>query len=280
VEIRLVQRFQYAFTYGLRRALRHWRGLLPLYLLGLLLGLLQTWPLLAAGALYNPFLGDLVGGGSDALVNLFLGSPAAAGATGAWLLVALLLAGLFGLGYNFFVGGILSIYTDQRAFWAGCRFTFWSFTALGALLLTLLALAAIIAGLLGIVLGSRVAVVAALLLIQLINVVGEYARVIAVVRERRNPFALLGAAAAFCARHLGGVLTLALLGLLLHTLLTVLYALATDVLAGSLLALLAQQLVVLAWLWVKLLRLAWAASYVQAEVGAPASDGSSLVHVV
>jgi hypothetical protein len=275
-----VQRLQYAFAYGLRCALRHWRVLLPLYLLGLLLGLLQTWPLLAAGALHNPFLGDLVTGGSDELVNLFLGSPVAAGAAGGWLLAALLLAALFGLGYNFFVGGILNVYAGRRAFWAGCRFTFWSFAALGALLLALLALAAIIAWLLGIVLGPRVAAAVALLLIQLINVVGEYARAIAVVRERRNPFVLLGAAVAFCAHHLGGVLALALLGLLLHIALAALYVLASETLARSPLALLLQQIVVLAWLWIKLLRLAWAVKYVQDQVNVPESGEPSLVQVI
>jgi hypothetical protein len=278
--MKLVQRFHYAFTHGLWRALRHWRVLLPLYLLGLLLGLLQAWPLLSAGALYNPFLNDLATGGSDALVNLFLGSPAAAAPAGAWLVIALLLAGLFSLGYNFFAGGILSVYTGRRAFWAGCRSSFWSFLALGALLLILLALAASVAGLLGIALGPRVAALAALLLIQLINVVGEYARAIAVVRERRNPFVLLGAAVAFCARHLGGVLALALLGLLLHTALAALFVLASGALAASLLAMLLQQIVALAWLWVKLLRLAWAASYVQGAAGTQQSALPDLVQVV
>jgi ABC-type antimicrobial peptide transport system permease subunit len=47
---------------------------------------------------------------------------------------------------------------------------------------------------------------------------------------------LLGAAVAFCARHLGGVLVLALLGLLLHTALAALFVLARGALAASLLA--------------------------------------------
>jgi hypothetical protein len=34
-----------------------------------------------------------------------------------------------------------------------------------------------------------------------------------------------------------------------------------------------QQIVVLAWLWVKLLRLAWAAAYVRAEHNEPTSVG-------
>ena len=53
--------FRHVVARGPRAALRHWRLLVPLYLVGLVLGLLQTWPLLAAGreGLRNPFLGEL-----------------------------------------------------------------------------------------------------------------------------------------------------------------------------------------------------------------------------
>ncbi len=57
---------------GLRQSLRI-RLLWPLYLCGLALGLLQTWPLLIAaanGALFDPFLGYLARGGGDALADL------------------------------------------------------------------------------------------------------------------------------------------------------------------------------------------------------------------
>src|SRR5919112_1612285 len=93
-----------AVARGLRDALR-FRLLLPLYLFGLLLGLFQAWPLLVAGVsggLSNPFIHDLTTGGADAIVNLFLGNPAAGAAAGIWALLLLPVAALFSLAYNFF----------------------------------------------------------------------------------------------------------------------------------------------------------------------------------
>ena len=56
-----MQLFQAVLVEGWRKVPRHWSVILPLYLTSLLLGLVQTWPLLANRnqALYNPFLGEL-----------------------------------------------------------------------------------------------------------------------------------------------------------------------------------------------------------------------------
>lgn len=250
---------------GIRRAGRLWL-ILPLYLVGLTLGLVQAWPLLAGGSsgLRNPFLSQLISGGSDALTDLFLGSPAAPAQTLAWAGSALLLTQIFGLAYTFFSGGMLSAAAETRSFWAGCWRFFWSFLGLGALLALLGGLAALLAGLGGSALGYlNVGLLISFVLLQLLNLVGEYARAIAVARDRRNPFALLGAALSFCLRHTAGVLALGLLGLLLHAGVIALY-LGLASFSQGIAALLGQQLIVLLWLWVKLLRLTWALSYIAA----------------
>jgi len=258
--------FLAATSDGLRHARRIWL-IVPLYLVGLVLGLVQVWPLLIAGGqdgLRNPFLAELVSGGSDALVELFIGSPAAPTQALAWAGSALLLAQLFGLAYTFFSGGMLSVVAGTLPFWAGCRRFFWSFLGLGALLVVLAAVLIFIAGLGGSGLGDlNAGLLVGLLLVQALNVVGEYARAIAVARDRRTPFVLLGAALTFCLRNLGGVLALALLGLLLHAAVAALYVGLAQLPLG-IGALVVQQLIVLLWLWVKLLRLAWALSYVSA----------------
>jgi len=249
---------------GLRQARQLWL-ILPLYVVGLVLGLVQTWPLLAAGNrgdLHNPFLGELAAGGTDVVVDLLIGSPAARTQALAWVGVALLLVLLFGLAYTYCSGGMLSVAAGIFPFWAGCRRFFWSFLGLGALLVALAVLVIVLASLGGLWLGGAgLGLIVALLLIQALNIVGEYARAIAVARNRRNPFVLFGAALAFCLRHPGGVLALALLGLLLHAGVAAL-ALGLANLPLAAIALVAQQLVVLLWLWVKLLRLSWALSYV------------------
>lgn len=264
-----MQALRQAFSRGLRDALRHPRLLLPLYVCGLLLGLVQTWPLLAAlagGALRNPFLGDLARGGGDALADLYLGAPMSAGGAALWALAVLPLTGLFSLTYNFFSGGILSVYAGSLPFWAGCRRNFAPFTALGLLLVVLLALpvaaASALSGALG--LGGAAGLLVAPPLILLLNSAGEYARAMAIVSGRRNPFALIGMAAGFCLRNFGGVLALMLAGTLLHAALIALYASLAGALAGSPALIVWQQLAVLAWLWVKLLRLAWALGYLRA----------------
>jgi hypothetical protein len=272
--------FRSVFTEGLRNALHHWRALLPLYLTSLLLGLAQTWPLLIAGdrALRNPFLSDLAGGG-DALINLFLGNPAAGASAGVWVFVALFFTLLFGLAYNFFAGGILSVYAETRPFWQGCQQTFWTFTGLGLLLIVLALLAIVVAVALGGLIGSRGALITAVALTQLVNMAGEYARALAVTRDRRNPLALLGMALGFCGRNPGGALALALAGLLLHTALAAVYGAVASAIGGNVIAIVWQQIAVLGWLWVKLLRLAWAVSYTQVrdiQVGASPAETSSV----
>lgn len=273
--------FRHATVRGTRAALRHWRLLLPLYLAGLGLGLLQTWPLLAAGAdaLRNPFLGELADGSAG--LDLWIANPSSVGfATGAWALLALLASALFSLAYNFFSGGILAAYTiDSTAsartvgaptegpllqFWWACRRWFWSFTGLGLLIVVLALIGVAVAVSVGVALGGWAGAIVGALLLELVNTLGEYARALGVARDRRNPFALLDMAAGFVRRHFVGVLTLALLGLLLHMALVAAYGPVARAFGGWPAVILWQQLAVLGWLWVKLLRLAWAASYVRA----------------
>ena len=266
-----MQRLQTVFTQGLQRALRL-RLLLPLYLTGLLLGVVQTWPLLYAaadGMLNNPVMEDLAGGGSDALLNLILDGSydvAVVVAVTGWLLTTLLLTLVFSLAYNFFSGGILSVWTDVRSFWAGCRRNLLSFTGLGLILVLLAALTLVGVALLGGLVGGTASLIIALLLLQVINLVGEYARAIGVVHDRRNPLVMFGMAVYFCRRHVGGVLALALLGLLLHGGLLLLYRGVLSGVDNLVVTIIGQQLFVLAWLWIKLLRLGWATSYAQSFI--------------
>ena len=277
--------FQRTISQGLQRALRHWYLLLPLYLWNVLLGLLQTWPLfviMSGGGLYNPFLGDLASGSADALVNLFLGSAVDAGTAALWVFAVLPLTALFGMAYNLFSGGILSVYASAGPFWAGCRRMFWTFTALGGLLVLMAGLVVMSATFLARLLGGSAAFVLAFLALQCVGMLGEYARAIAVARDRRNPFALLSMAVRFCIRWFGGALALALLGLLLHVALAAAYTSVAPMVMGlssqsdgSPAIILLQQLALLAWLWIKLLRLAWAMSYVQASGEARTSPGQA-----
>ncbi len=245
---------------------RHWRLALPLYLCSLVLGLVQTWPLLAAsanGALFNPLLGQVARGGGDELVPLLLSSPAAAASTALWLLAFLPLTALFSMAYNFYSGGILSVYAGTRPFRAGCRRTFWTFTGMGLILVVLAMLCVSVAAAVGRALGTGAGLIVALLLTQAVNLLGEYGRALAAVRDERNPLVLLGAALRFCLQHPGGVLALGLAGLILHAGLAGLYSVGAR-LIGSVPVLVAwQQLAALAWLWIKLLRLAWAVQMVQ-----------------
>jgi hypothetical protein len=254
-----------AFRAGWSSAARHWRVALPLYLCSLVLGLAQTWPLLAAsanGALFNPLLGEVARGGGDELVLLLLSSPTAAGSTALWLLAFLPLTALFSMAYNFYSGGILSVYAGTRPFREGCRRTFWMFTGMGLILVVLAIFSVSAAATVGQSLGGVGGLIVALVLTQVVNLLGEYGRAIAAVRDERNPLVLLGAALRFCLRHPGGVLALGLAGLILHAGLAGLYSLGAR-LIGSVPALVAwQQLVALAWLWLKLLRLAWAVQMV------------------
>jgi hypothetical protein len=276
-----MQLFQTVLVEGWRKATRNWRASLPLYLSGLLLGLAQTWPLLLAGgqALYNPFLGELAAGGGAAL-DLLLSDPLRASATASiWVIVTLLFTLLFGLAYSFFSGGALSVFAGTLPFWAGCRRTFWTFAGLGLLVALLAFLAIVLAAFASALIGLAGAAVVLLALLQLINLLGEYARALAVVWQRRNPFALLGMALSFFRRNPAGVLGLAAIGVLLQGALAALYTLGSRAVGGTPLAILWQQLAVLGWIWVKLLRLAWAVSYVQASarpsVASAAVDATS-----
>ncbi len=268
-----MQGFRDVFLQGWRATLRHWRAVLPLYVVGLLLGLLQAWPLLGAaarGALSNPFVGTLAGGGIEPAIDLFLSDPGTiSAAAGLWALGAFVFTLLFGVAYNFFSGGIVNAYLggSARSFWSACRRTFWPFTGLGLLLVVLALLIIVVGAVLGEALGQRGGLIVALVLLQLANLLGEYARALAVARDRRNPFVLLGQACRFCARYLAGTLALALFGVLMQLALALLYRALAGAIGGSLLAVVWQQLIVLAWLWIKLLRLAWAAAYVRAADG-------------
>lgn len=250
---------------GLRRSSRL-RLLLPLYVGGLLAGLLQTWPLMLAnaqGGLHNPFLGQLAGGGADALVNLFLGQSSVSTRASLWALAALGSAAVVGLLYAFFSGGVLHVYAGNATFWAGCRGMFWPFLGLGVLLIVLWLALIAFTWVAGAVAGWSTAVIVALVLLQVLNLLGEYARVLAVVRGRANPFVLIGMAVVFCARNLGGTLVLAALGLGLHVGLFALYSGVAPLLGAAPLLALWQQVVVFAWIWIKFLRLAWALSYAE-----------------
>lgn len=258
--------FKDTLVTGLRRSLNLslW---LPLYVTSLLFGLIQTWPLLAnADLMTRPQLGYLATGGVDACVNLLLGSPEAqtqAGVTAiSWLLISQFSLALYGLTYNFFAGGILSVWAGTRFFWAGCRYTFWTFVGLGLLLLILVSPVILITVIAASFLGSG-ALVPGLVLILLFNLLGEYARSIAVARSERNPFKLMGSAFMFSLRHFGGVISLGGLGTALHFGVVGLYLALGPLVSGTVALALVQQVIVLLWLWVKLLRVAWALSYVQ-----------------
>ena len=272
-----MQNFRSALVAGLRMARRFWL-VVPLYLCATLAGLAQTWPLFSVGGsagLRNPFFSELAGGGIDPLLDVAF----ATGETSLpWLLSSLLSIALFGLAYNFFTGGMLSAASGQRPFWAGCWRYLLANTVLGLILLILCGAIIIGGALIDSVTrgGPGAGTIGALLLIQLVNLLGEYGRAIGVARDRRNPFALFGQACAFCARRLPGTLAIGLLGLLLHgAVIGLAIGLGTQ-LRAPLVALLFQQALSLAFIWVKLLRLSWALAYVQAADGPRAMAAPSM----
>ena len=260
-----MQALRAAFTGGLRDA-RRLRLALPLYLVAVGLGLIQTWPLLfgaATGRLAQTNLRELLASG-DALFGL-LSARENAALVGVWALLVPLLTLTYGLAYNLCSGGMLSAWAGAR-FWPGCRRFCWAFTAIGALLVLLGLVVVGGAAALAVITGATGNLIAALLafgLLQFVNLVGEYARAVAVARNRRNPFVILGAGISFCARHPGALL-LGLAGLLLHGGLVLLYLALARVAGASPLAIVLDQALILAWLWVKLLRLAWAFNYLRA----------------
>lgn len=271
-----MQALRAAFTGGLNDA-RRLRLALPLYLVGLGLGLIQTWPLLfgaATGRLAQTNLRELLAS-NDALLSL-LSVRDNATLAGVWALLVPLLTLLYGLAYNLFSGGIISAWAGAH-FWQGCRRFFWTFSAIGALLVLLGLLVIGGAGVLAAITGATggpIVATLAFVLLQLANLVGEYARTIAVARNRRNPFVILGAAISFCARHPGALL-LGLTGLLLHGGLALLYLALTRLIGSSLLVIVLDQALIVAWLGVKLLRLAWAFNYLRATNQLQSNPGLS-----
>ncbi len=259
-----MERLERAFRHGLGTTLHQARWVLPFYLASLGLGILQSWPMLLTGgaARRSPLSTRLARSDTDAVVDLFLGSPEAFAYVGVWTLVAVALVPIYGLVYNFWSGGIVSLAAGTHSFWQGCRRTFWSFTALGLLVILLMGLAGGVGALLGGLLGWGSLVLVAVLL-ALVNGLGEYARAAAAVHGRLNPFVLLGQAFGFCLRHLPGVLLLGLAGLLLHAALLGVYAWAAGRASGGLVAIVLQQLTALLFIWIKALRLSWATAYVR-----------------
>lgn len=174
-----MQGFRDVFVAGLRTTLRNWRAMLPLFIVGFALGLVQTWPLLGAaagGALSNPLIRRLASGGSQSAIDLFLSNPGTISAgAGLWALGTFVFTLLFGAAYNFFAGGILNTYLgiSARSFWAACRRTFWSFTGLGLLLVVLAPLLIAVGAALGGWLGWSGALVATLVLLQLANMLAS-----------------------------------------------------------------------------------------------------------
>lgn len=265
-----MRQLQHAVITGTRRA-ADLRLLLPLYLTGLLMGLAQAWPAAYAGGA-GPLLEALARGETEAMVRLAMAGDVQALASGAlaWIALAGLAALVYALAYNLFSGGMLSVMAGRAPYWAGCKRYFLSFTGLGVLLVLLAAIAigaGIGAGMAG---GPIVGVVTALVLLQLVGLLGEYGRAVAVAQDTRNPFAALGSAGRFVGSRLPGVLGLALLGLLLHGIVTAGYSAAGG--RAGLFAPVAQQLAALGWLWVKQLRLSWALAYVEGRGGAPGRE--------
>jgi hypothetical protein len=249
--------FLAALRGGLARAAQL-RLALPLYMAGLLIGLAQAWPAPLV-AREGPLLDLLAGGELDALTYLLAGdSGASAPQLLLWvalaLLGALLLAGL----YNFFSGGILSVWAGGP-FWAGCRRFFWCFVAIGSLLVILLVLAMVAVGFVAAAAGFTAAAAVGLVLVQLIGLLGEYARAAAIAADRANPIAALAAGGRQIVRRPLGILALAALGVLLHASISAAYnALGGHAGWG---APVLQQAAAFGWVWVKLLRLGWAAAY-------------------
>lgn len=269
-----------ALLFGLRNS-KNIKLILPLYLAGLLIGLFQIWPLawlLDQELSKSPFLDSLVLSDLSGFINLFTSSDQPqqlAIILEIWALISIALPLLFGIVYNFFSGGMLSTSNGTHSFWAGCRRYFWSFNGLGIILvviaLIVMALTAVPAILSPNL--STVSLIVGFVLLQLLNLVGEYARAMAIMRQRLNPFVLFGAAFAFCARRLPGVLAFGTFGLLLNIALAACYWYASQALSQGVLMIILQQLFLFAWVWIKFLRLLWALFYVQ---NVEAARGSAL----
>ncbi len=250
---------------GARRALA-FRSILPLYMCSLLLGLMQSWPILSltgSTGLNNPFLLELTQGGTKPYTDLFLGISGSGTVAGLWAFGLLPAGGIFALVYNFVSGGIIGGWLmTERGFWASSRRFFWSFVGL-QFVLAMVALLIIVFGGSTLLSAPTVIIVVGMTLLQLLNTLGEYARAYVVVTDRRNPFVALGAAVSFAVRHLPRFLLLTIAGVALHAALIGLAWLLALSLPPTPLSFVWHQMVLAAAVAVKVVRLSWATAFAQ-----------------
>jgi hypothetical protein len=265
---------------GIRSA-SQWKLLLPFYLAITLVSLMQSWPVFGNAAPSNPLIESLAANSSDAFADLLASTPAVAPSIGIWSMLTIVVGWLVGILYAYFAGGIISVWAGSRTLWQGSRHFIASFLVLGLLLTILNMLALLIGSLAAWRFGAWVGAGVALVLIQLVNVLGEYARAAAITHQRRNPFVLVWHAGRTIVRRAPVAFSLSLVGLALHGAIIMLYTSLATKLGGSPLSIVLEQAVVVLWLWVKILRLGWAWHTTQSAVlGAnhlPAG-GSNLPH--
>lgn len=249
---------------GTRRALG-FRSILPLYMCSLLLGLMQSWPILSltkSTGLNNPFLLEITRGGTKPYTDLFLGIPGSGTVAGLWAFGLLPAGGIFALVYNFISGGIISGWLmSDRGFWASSRRFFWSFLGLQFVLAMVALLVIVFGG--STLLSSPTTIIVSITVLQLLNTLGEFARAYVVVMDRRNPFVALGAALSFAVRHLPRFLLLSIAGVALHAVLIGLAWLLALSLPPTPLSFVWHQMVLAAAIAVKLMRLSWATVFAQ-----------------
>lgn len=270
----------HTFTQALQRGMRsaaHIPTLLPLWLSSLILGIVQTWPLWLAGGLVlrRPFLGDFATGGADTLIDLFLRNDALTTQLPIWIGTQIPVFMIQHLVYAICAGGMLSVYLGKGRFGSGSRRYALAFIGLDIILIIMSVLFVGLAALGMFVTSSNIWIIVAVVLMIVLGVVGEYARAIAVVRERRNPFIIFGQALSFCVRHLPGIVLLALLASLLLGLVLLISNVIPGIPSAPWLMVMIQQLVILALVWIKALRLAWAAHYV-AQASQVKAQGNEL----
>ena len=256
-----------AITRGLRSAL-HFPTLLPLWISTFILGWLQSWPIWLAGEqlIQRPFLGQLASGGTDMLVDLFLKNDSLSMQAPIWLSLQIPILIIQHIMYAICAGGMLSVYLANGEFASKSRRFALPFIGLD-ILLTILLVIIISLGAAGVVIAkSNVWIIPALVMIILLGIIGEYARAIAVVRDRRNPFVIFGQALSFCIHHFAGVALLAIISSIMFVLVLFGYSLIPSIAGLPWLALVLQQMVIFVIVWIKALRLAWAGQYVQATV--------------
>lgn len=256
---------------GAWRDARRVRLWLPLYALSLALGVVQAWPLIDNRVLHNPFLSELAFGGSDAWTAAAMSNPPGASVTaGLYAATTLVMIMLFGGAYNFVSGAMLSRWDGTGRYASGGLRYFLTFAVLGVVLLLLAALA-IAGGAGGWAAGGGVpAAGIAWAILQLVNLLGEYARALAIAHSRRNPFAVLGLSAAFVWSHAIAVFALAAIGIALQGAMWAALAIVGILTAAwpPPLSFALQQAIIFALLWSKVFRLALAWHLVR--IAAPA----------